>query len=132
MKKIVIKKNHFIFGPSGCAYLILNRVHSNIFITLMDYKKKVIICKTSGMCAVGASKKKKNAPHAVENIVKELSPFFKAYGIKVVDIILRSRITSHMLIFVKELFDLGIEIRQFLQRLLLSHNGLRGRKLRRV
>jgi ribosomal protein S11 len=132
MKKFLIRKKHFVFGPKGSAYLILNKVHSNIFITLTDYNNKVIICKTSGMCDVGTTKKKKTAPNAVENIVKGLALFFKTYDIRVVDIIIRFKITNHMLILVKELLALGVAIRYFLLRMRLSHNGLRGRKIRRV
>ncbi|HXN54599.1 MAG TPA: hypothetical protein VN854_01375, partial [Mycoplasmatales bacterium] len=76
--------------------------------------------------------KKKNAAQAVESIVKELNFFFKLYNIKVLDIILRFRVTSHTLILVKELSALGINIRKFLQRLRIGHNGMRGRKLRRI
>ena len=132
MKKDLIKKEHFIFGPGRLAFLIFNKTHSNVFITLTDYNMKVIICKTSGMCGVGSTKKKKNSPQAVESIVKELSHFFKIYQIKILDIILRFRVTSHTLILVKELSALGIVIRCFLQRLRIGHNGMRGRKLRRI
>jgi ribosomal protein S11 len=132
MKKDLIKKEHFVFGSGGLAFLILNKTHSNIFITLTDYKMKVIICKTSGASNVGFTKKKKSAPQAVERIVKELAFFFKIYGIKFLDIILRFKVTSHTLILVKELSSLGVGIRRFLQRLRIGHNGMRGRKLRRI
>ena len=132
MKKILEKKEHFVFGRGGVAFIVLNRRHSNIFVTLTDYKMKVIICKTSGSCHVGSTKKRKSSPQAVENIVKELNHFFKVYNIKVLDIVLRFRVTSHTLILVKELSGSGVRIRRLLQRLRLAHNGMRGRKLRRV
>jgi ribosomal protein S11 len=132
MKKDLIKKEHFLFGFGGLAFLVFNKTHSNVFVTLTDYKMKVIICKTSGNCNVGSTKKKKNAAQAVESIVKELSYFLKLYNIKTLDIILRFRVTSHTLILVKELSALGINIRKFLQRLRIGHNGMRGRKLRRI
>lgn len=59
MRKDLIKKEHFSFGFGGLAFLIFNKTHSNVFITLTDYSMKVIICKTSGACNVGPAKKKK-------------------------------------------------------------------------
>jgi len=132
MRKDLIKKEHFFFGSRRIAFLIFNKTHSNVFVTLVDYKMKVIVCKNSGACNVGSTKKKKRAPQAVESIVKELSYFFKIYQIKVLDIIFRFRVTSHTLILVKELSSLGIVIRRFMQRLRIGHNGMRGRKLRRI
>jgi len=41
------------------AYLLFNRTYSNIFITLLDAKQKIIITKTSGISKVGNNKKKK-------------------------------------------------------------------------
>jgi ribosomal protein S11 len=132
MKKHLVKKKHFFFGLDGSAFLIFDKTHSNIFVTLLDSKMKVIICKTSGSSNVGFSKKKKKAPAAVENIIKSLDKIVKLYRIKSLDIILRFKITNHFLILMKELSSLGITIRRFLQRLRIGHNGMRGRKPRRV
>jgi len=132
MKKDLVKKKHFYFGFEGVAFLIFDKTHSNIFVTLLDSKMRVIACKTSGSSNVGFSKKKKKAPQAVENIIKSLDAVFKLYKIKSLDIVLRFRITNHFLILMKELSSLGIVIRRFLQRLRVGHNGMRGRKPRRV
>ena len=52
------------------AILMINRSHSNIFITLTDLKKKVIICKSSGGCSVSNLKKHKKSPQIIENIIE--------------------------------------------------------------
>ena len=59
MKKnlIIQKKHHFSF-INGSAFLVFNMSISNLFITLMDENKNVIISKTSGSAKVGIQKEK--------------------------------------------------------------------------
>lgn len=112
--------------------IVINRSHSNIFLTLLDIKLKVIICKSSGTSDVGDSKKKKKSPQAIENIISDLIPFFLKYNITRVNIILKVKFSSHVVILVKELMDNGIDIIKFISRQRVGHNGMRGRKIRRI
>ena len=51
-KKIILsKKNHFFFNNDFSGYILLNFSRSNLFLTLLDWNKHVIITKTSG-CAI--------------------------------------------------------------------------------
>jgi ribosomal protein S11 len=111
---------------------VFKRKHSNIFITLLDLRKKVIICKSSGIAKVGDSKKKKIAPQAIEKIVKYLSRYFDLYKISIVSVFLKVRVTVHLFNLIRELSRYGITIRAFVDIKRLPHNGLRGKNLRRV
>ena len=122
--------NNFFFNKVG--NLVVNRSHSNIFITLLDKNNKVVICKSSGACDVGNSKKKKKSPQALENIVSKLINYFEMYNIKGLNIILKVKFSSHIVILVKELTDRGIKILKFINRQRVGHNGMRGRKIRRI
>jgi ribosomal protein S11 len=135
MVKFIAKKKNFFFGKKKnlkYAIIVFKRTHSNIFITLLDLNNKVIICKSSGISKVGDSKKKKIAPQAIENIVKDLSSYFILYKISFVNIFLKVRITVHILNLVRELERYGIKISSFVDIKRLPHNGLRGKNLRRV
>jgi len=134
MIKIVEKKKKFFLGRRRVkrALVVFKRTHSNIFITLLDLKKKVIICKSSGIVKVGDSKKKKIAPQAIEKIVKALSSYFYLYKISIVSILLKVRVSVHVLNLMRELSRYGIKIRSFVDVKRVPHNGLRGRNLRRI
>jgi ribosomal protein S11 len=125
-----MNKNFNFFKQT--ANIMINRSFSNIFITVTDLKKKVLICKSSGACGVGNLKKSKKSPQAIENIVNALIPFFELYKLRNFNIILKVKFSSHVVILVKELHDRGYNIIKFVNRLKIGHNGMRGRKLRRI
>jgi ribosomal protein S11 len=129
MNKIFIFNNKNL---KNVANIIVNRSFSNIFITITDLKQRVVICKSSGSSGVGHLKKSKKSPQAIENIVNALIPYFELYKIQNFNIILKVRFSSHVILLVKELHDRGYNIIQFMTRLKVGHNGMRGRKLRRV
>jgi|SRR5579884_2113430 len=119
-------------NSTNIANLVVNRSFSNIFLTVTDLKNKVVICKSSGSSGVGPLKKSKKSPQAVENIVSALVPYLEIYKIKNLIIILKVRFSNHIVILVKELFDRGYNIVKFLNKNKIAHNGMRGRKLRRI
>jgi len=55
-KKFVFENKNY----KNLAILIINRSHSNIFITFTDLNKRVVICKSAGGCSESNLKKKKN------------------------------------------------------------------------
>lgn len=134
MRVKVKKKNYFNLGNLKIkkAKVYLKRSYTNIFITLADLEGRVILCRTSGSSGISGSKRKKRAPQAIEMIVQNLLPVLKLYKIKSVEIILRSRISSYFHYLVKELNYYGIKILGFTIRRKVAHNGVRGRKQRRV
>lgn len=127
--------NKFILNNhkyKNLAYLIVNRSSSNIFVTLTDLNKQVIICKSSGQCSLNNTKKNKKAPQILENIIDQLIDKIELYQLKYFHIILKVRFSSHIVILIKELVDRGYNIIQLNNNLKIGHNGMRGRKLRRI
>ena len=114
------------------ALLIIKKTHSNIFLTLCDIKKKVIVCKTSGSSRVGRKKKLKRSPQAIEGIMPYLRWYFDFYKISALKILLDTKISAHVYILIKELGLIDIDIISFLDIRRLPHNGMRQRKMRRV
>ena len=47
-QKFIDKKNHFFFNNDFSGYILLNFSRSNLFLTLLDWNKHVVITKTSG------------------------------------------------------------------------------------
>ena len=133
--KILQEKEHFVFGKnleSKTGILVYKRTHSNIFITFMDLKKKVVVCKSSGICKVGYSRKKKIAPQAIEQIVNSLIKFLNIYKIKFVRILLKVRVSVHVFNLIRLLGLQDIKVQFFCDIKRFAHNGLRGRNFRRV
>lgn len=127
------KKNNFYFGlASKKGRIYLKRSFSNIFITFADLKGKVIICKTSGSAGIQGTKRRKRAPQSIESIVKSLLPILKLYKIENIDLHISSRISVYFHFLAKELMYYGFKITGLTIRKRLPHNGVRGRKLRRV
>ena len=129
-----MNKKFYFFSKTlkNAANITINRSFSNIFITITDLRKKVVICKSSGSSGVGNLKKSKKSPQAIENIINALVPYFELYKIRNFNIILKVRFSSHVILLVKELHDRGYNIIKFMTRLKVGHNGMRGRKLRRI
>jgi len=125
------EKPFFRSNKENGAYLYLNIKYSNIFITLCDKKKRVIICKTAGMTAVNNRRKPKVAPQAIENIVRSLKTYFEFYKIVCVRVILKVKPSAHLYILVKELTLMDINILSFTVSCRVPHNGMRGRKMKR-
>lgn len=94
LNKLLIVKPHFHFGKKQTAKLVINTSSSNIFFTLLDFKHKVIITKTSGTLPIGNSKRKKMSTQAVDLLVKSFINFFKLYKISRICIFLKTRVTK--------------------------------------
>jgi len=124
------KKNHFKFRNST-AKIYLNRSYTNIFITLTDYRNKVIICRTSGSSGIKGSKRRKRVPQAIEAIMKKLSVHLKLYKITKILIILKMRMNIYFRYLLKELTYYNITIAGYCVRRPKAFNGVKGRKLRR-
>lgn len=132
MKKLnLTPKKHFIFPNQQCT-IYLSRSFSNIFVTLLDYNGKVVICKTSGSCGVGNSKRKKTAHQAIEKIVDSLKAFFVLYDLKQILVTFPIHFMGLVYPLAKQINLTGLKIVGLKPLKLFAHNGMRGRKLRRV
>src|SRR5882724_7217201 len=125
----LVFKKHFFFGnlknfkKKKVAILVVNRVNSNIFITLMDQNKKVIVCKSSGSCFVGKKKKQKTNYQALELIVPALVVYLKLYSVEHLQLFLKVKVNFHVHTLLKELSLNNIKIISFHDRIRLPHNG---------
>lgn len=128
-----VKKPRFSLGKNPTARVYLKRSHSNVFITITDLKGKVIKCHSSGSAIqLCRSKRIKKSPQAIESIIRGLVPTFNIYKIKLVNIYLRSRISVFFHYLVKELEYYNIKLNCIVIKRRHPHNGVRGRKKRRL
>jgi ribosomal protein S11 len=127
------KKTHFFFGNKiKKAKLIFELRYSNIFVTLLDLRNKVICCKTSGCDKICSNKKKRISMLATDNIVNMLITFFNIYEIKNLIIFFRTMPNKSSFRLVHYLERCGMKILRLKVKLSYPHNGVRVRKLRRV
>jgi ribosomal protein S11 len=128
----LIKKPYFYFGGLKRAKLIFKRRYSNFFFILLDMHNKVICCKTSGCHGYCSNKKKKVSYHAIDCCIDLLLPYLHLYNIVSLVVILKdfryylvSRLSEYL-----QLKGIKISSLKFISD--QPHNGVRGRKLRRV
>lgn len=131
-EEVLEKKESKFVLLNNAAKIYLRRSYTNVFITLTDLEDKVIVCKTSGMAGITGSKRRKNIPQAIENIVKVLHPYLKLYKIRNVTIVLKMRANVFFHYLQKELVYYNINILGYCMRRAVAFNGVKGRKLRRV
>lgn len=134
--KRIKKNNKFYFrvdfNDLNTAKICVRRSFSNLFLTLMDSRGQVIICKTSGSCGFTGSKRKKTIKYNIEVLFKEVYEYIKVYRIQQVIIVLRTRVNAYYYTLAQELSYVGIRIGAVYFNRRLPHNGMRGRKLRRI
>jgi ribosomal protein S11 len=128
------KEKNFNLGLlNKTANIHIKRTYTNIFITLTDLDNKVIVCVTSGSADnTITNRRRKKIALAVEKIVSTLNYFFKLYEIKYTNIILKMKVKAHVYTLLSKLVYYGIIILSICSRKLLAHNGVKGRRLRRL
>jgi len=130
-KKILQKKDH-IFFKYGIGHVLFFQKHSNIFLVLKTEKKKHVVTLTAGSCKVGDTKKQKISPFNINIVIKRLKDYCKLYGVYRIRFFLKSTINKHYYNIIKYLSLYNIKIMEIGYVLYLPHNGIRGRKLRRI
>lgn len=136
-KKFKIKKfKNFFFGSDlnkKIANIYIRRTYTNIFITLTDLQNNVVICITSGSADKKLrNRRKKKIAQTVEKIVFAMNYFFKLYEIKAFNIILKMKVKAHVYTLISKLTYLGLIVLSISSRKLIAHNGVKGKKLRRL
>jgi len=99
---------------------------------LTDLKNKVIICKTSGSSQKIYNKRKKRIAQAVEKILYKMKKYFKLYNITFIHLILKMKIKAHIYTLLSKLNTYNIKIISIKSKKTIAHNGVKGRKLRRL
>lgn len=134
-KQFKIKKDkNFDFGLiNKTANIFIKRTYTNIFITLTDLNNKVIVCVTSGSADNSVTnRRRKKIALAVEKIVLLLNYFFKLYEIRYINVILKMKIKAHVYTLLSKLIYYGLIVLSISSRKIIAHNGVKGRRLRRL
>jgi len=131
-QKKLFKKKENIFFKYGIGHLLFFQKHSNVFLVLKTEKKEHVVTLTGGSCRIGTTKKQKVSPHNVNLIIKELKEYCKVYDIERVRFFLKSTINKHYYNIMKYLSLYNIKVIEIGYVLHMPHNGMRGRKFRRI
>jgi len=131
--KIKKEKNFNLGLINKTANIHIKRTYTNIFVTLTDLDNKVIACVTSGSAdKTITNRRRKKIALAVEKIVSTLNYFIKLYDIKFINIVLKMKVKAHVYKLLSKLVYYGLIILSISSRKLLAHNGVKGRRLRRL
>lgn len=132
--KLKNKKTHFFFGElkNKIGNIYIRRTYTNVFITLCDLNNKVITCKTSGSSDKFTNKRRKRISQAVEKIILNIKKTIKLYNITKLHVILKMKVKSHVYTLISKLKYYGIIILSICSKRKLSHNGVKGRNIRRL
>jgi len=130
-KKILQKKDH-IFFKYGIGHVLFYQKYSNVFLVLKTEKKKHVITLTGGSCKLGTTKKQKISPFNINIMIKQLKEYCNLYNVYRIRFFFKSSINRHYYNIIKYLSIYNIRIMEIGYVLHLPHNGIRGRKLRRI
>lgn len=132
-KLFKIKKDKKFFFGKNIANIHIKRTYTNIFVTLTDLNNNVIVCVTSGSADnTITNRRRKKIALALEKIVLTLNYFFKLYEIKYINVILKMKVKAHVYTLLSKLIYFGLIVLSICSRKLLAHNGVKGRRLRRL
>jgi len=131
-KKKEIQKKDYIIFKYGIGHLTFFQKYSNVFLVLNTENKEHVITLTAGSCQLGKTKKQKISPFNISLMIKELKAYCTIYNITRVRFFLKSNINKHYYNIVKYLGLNDIKILEIGYVLHVPHNGIRGRKLRRI
>lgn len=98
---------------------------------MTDIHAKVVVCRTPASCGLEGTKRRKKAPHSVEYLVQGILFFVRIFDIRFIHLFIRNKSSKHVHFLLKELafYDLRVFLVTLLKK--KSHNGSRGKKLRR-
>src|SRR5689334_15045634 len=130
-KKLLQKKDNILY-KYGIDHVLFFQKHSNVFLFLKKEKKKHVVTLTGGSCKFGNTKKQKISPFNINIIIKRLKDYCILYNVYRIRFFLRSSINKHYYNIIKYLSLYNIKIMELGYVLHLPHNGIRGKKLRRI
>ena len=126
-------KSFYLGITNNIANIFIKRTYTNIFITLTDINNRVIVCITSGSADnTITNRRRKKIALAVERIVIKLNYFLKLYEIKFVNIISKMKVKAHIYTLLSKLIYFGLNVLSISSKKIIAHNGVKGRRLRRL
>jgi len=114
------------------AKLYITTSFSNVFITLRKSNK--VVCSISGGSCKESTKNNKRfkvSPGTLSNMAKKLNLKLQEYSIKDIDIICKVSLKYIIKIFLSSLCSYDLRIHDIKMVIPFTHNGVRGRKLKR-
>jgi ribosomal protein S11 len=112
--------------------LYFMRTYNNIFLTLTDFTDKVVATISGGQCSPNNNKRLKKAAHMIPNLIMKLKPIFHYYQINAMLLCLKSKGGLYISSIIEELKLIDIFLLKIIDRRKRAHNGVRGKKPRRV
>lgn len=114
------------------AKLYFMRTYNNVFLTLTDSANKVVATISGGQCSPSNNKRLKKAAHMIPSLIGKLKPIFQYYEINAMLLCLKSKGGLFISSIIEELKLLNISLLKIIDRRKKPHNGVRGKKPRRV
>jgi ribosomal protein S11 len=130
-KKVTIFE--FYFGPTAdrrIAALHINQKRHNLFFTATDLAGSVIGSITAKPFA--ANRKKRTAPHIIEQLVRRLVGVLRAYRVKELRLFVKLPEKRSIYAVKRALKGSGLSIPCILDFVTLAHNGCRTKKAKRL
>lgn len=128
-----IMKKRFAFGKPGSrtCTLVLRLTYTNILLTMIDRRMKVVVGASSGMFSLTNSKRHKKAPQIIEELMSFINYYLRLYKIDIVVFKLKNNVPFFTTYVLKELNYYLINVTVFALDFRLPHNGPRGRAVKR-
>lgn len=122
------------FGSTGIkeAVLLLRIRISNIFVSFLDKRNRLLSSTSSGSAGIDNSKRKKIAPQAMLPISYKVSNSFIFNHVFAYSLYFFTFSVYHVYFFVRGLSRRGITPKKFFYCMSVAHNGTRPKRIRRL
>lgn len=112
-------------------YVLVKTTINNVFVMVVNKKRKVLFVKTPG--ALGFSGSKRKTPYAAEVLGRRVILVLAKKKVRKIEIVIRSPLSKIIKSVIKGLrSNSKIKLIGICEKISLAHNGLRARKPRRV
>jgi small subunit ribosomal protein S11 len=128
-KKQQPKKPSF-FNEFDYPRIYIRNNSKTLFFTLTDKAGQVLCSISSGM--VGFKGSKRLGTPAVDSLSRRVAAFAKQLNMKTISVVVRVTNNLFNITAMKVFFDNGLRVAKIIERIPISHNGLRFKKSRRI
>lgn len=105
---------------------------SNIFVSFLDQRKRLLSSTSSGSAGIKNVKRKKIAPQAMKAISYKVSNSFIFNNVFAYSLYFFTLSVYHIYFFVRGLSKRGITPKKFFYCMTVAHNGTRPKRIRRL
>lgn len=125
--KFPVINNKFNSNKKNIAKIHFRANVNNLFLTLTDYKDRVIYTRSTGMCTQEKNKRQQLSPLVIKTMVSDIAKKIFKLKIVYIEIVIRTRARRLFKNFMLYIRQNRIQVSNITDKRRLPHNGVRGK-----